>query len=400
MKTRGEFFMIKEMYQRGMSITDIANELKMDRKTVKRYIMSETIPTAKKRNRSSKLDEFKDYINRRMLEDQVFNAEKLLLEIKALGYQGGKTILKDYMQPYREQAKKKYTVRYETLPGEQMQVDWKEVGEVILNGEKIKLSMFVAILGYSRMKYALFTLSQDQEHVMQGLINSFKYLGGIPSTILFDNMRTVTDGRDQGVVKWNKRFAEFASYYGFIPKACRPYRAQTKGKVERAIQYIMNHFYVGTKFNSVEELNQLLMRWLDSVGNRKRNETTGYSPQEKWTEEKLQPINEKKEYDTSYISFRKVHWDGSFSYKGESWILSSMYAGKEILVKESLEGSIRIFYQGEEISKLQRRKKVIPFSEKITKKQTVVVGAPQPVSLEVDTRPLSVYDEFTRGESS
>lgn len=150
----------------------------------------------------------------------------------------------------------------------------------------------------------------------------------------------------------------------------------------------------------MEELNQLLMRWLDSVGNRKRNETTGYSPQEKWTEEKLQPINEKKEYDTSYISFRKVHWDGSFSYKGESWILSSMYAGKEILVKESLEGSIRIFYQGEEISKLQRRKKVIPFSEKITKKQTVVVGAPQPVSLEVDTRPLSVYDEFTRGESS
>lgn len=197
---------------------------------MKKYIMSETIPTVRKRNRSSKLDEFKDYINRMMLEDHVFNAEKLLLEIKLIGYQGGKTILKDYMQPYREQAKKKYTVRYETLPGEQMQVDWKEVGEIILNGEKRKLSMFVAILGYSRMKYALFTLSQDQEHFMQGLINSFKYLGGIPSTILFDNMRTVTDGRDQGVIKWNKRFAEFASYYGFIPKAFRPYRAQTKGK--------------------------------------------------------------------------------------------------------------------------------------------------------------------------
>lgn len=114
--------MIKEMYQRGMSITDIANELKMDRKTVKKYIMSENIPTVRKRNRSSKL--------------------------KSLGYQGGKTILKDYMQPFREQAKKKYTVRYETLPGEQMQVHWKEVGEIILNGEKWKLSMFVAILGY------------------------------------------------------------------------------------------------------------------------------------------------------------------------------------------------------------------------------------------------------------
>ncbi|MFS0639245.1 IS21 family transposase [Mesobacillus foraminis] len=400
MKTRGEFFMIKDMYQRGMSITDIAKELKMDRKTVKKYINSDALPVPRKRSRNSKLDKFKEYIDRRMMEDQVFNAEKLLLEIKALGYEGGKTILKDYMQPYREQARKKYTVRYETLPGQQMQVDWKEVGEIILNGEKVKVSMFVSILGYSRMKFAMFTLSQDQEHVMHCLINSFKYLGGVPSTILFDNMRTVTDGRDQGVVKWNKRFAEFASYYGFIPKACRPYRAQTKGKVERAIQYIMNHFYVGTKFTSIEELNQLLMRWLDSVGNRKRNETTGCSPQERWTEEKLHSIKDKKEYDTSYISFRKVHWDSSFSYKGESWMLPSGYAGKEILVKESLEGSIKIFYQGEEISKQQRRKKVIPFSEKIKKKQTVVVGAPQPVSVEVDTRPLSVYDEFTRGELS
>ncbi|URT69030.1 IS21 family transposase [Cytobacillus firmus] len=400
MKTRGEFFMIKEMYKRGMSISDIARELKMDWKTVKKYISSATVPTGKKRKRSSKLDAFKDYIDRRMMEDQVFNSEKILSEIKALGYQGGKTILKDYMQPFRKQAKKKYTVRYETLPGQQMQVDWKEVGEVILDGRKVKLSMFVGILGYSRMKYAAFTLSQDQEHVMQCLINSFKYLGGVPSSVLFDNMRTVTDGRDQGIVKWNKRFSEFAAYYGFIPKACRPYRAQTKGKVERAIQYIMNNFYNGTKFESLEELNQLLFRWLDAVGNRKRNETTGYSPQERWTEEKLQPIHDKKEYDTSYISFRKVHWDSSFSYKGEHWILSSKYAGKEILVKESLAGSIKIFYQGEEIGIQQRRKKIIPFSEKIKKKQTVVVGAPQPVSVEVDTRSLSIYDEFTKGESS
>lgn len=82
------------MYQRGMSITDIAKELKMDRKTVKKYIMFETVPTSRKRNRSSKLDEFKDYINRRMLEDRVFNAEKLLLEIKLLGYQEGKNDIK------------------------------------------------------------------------------------------------------------------------------------------------------------------------------------------------------------------------------------------------------------------------------------------------------------------
>ncbi|MED0681051.1 DDE-type integrase/transposase/recombinase, partial [Aneurinibacillus thermoaerophilus] len=89
--------------------------------------------------------------------------------------------------------------------------------------------MFVAVLGYSRMKYAEVTTSQDQEHLMQCLIHSFKYFGGVPQHILFDNMKTVTDGREQGVVKWNERFAEFASYYSFTPKACKPYRAQTKG---------------------------------------------------------------------------------------------------------------------------------------------------------------------------
>jgi len=200
-----------------------------------------------------------------------------------------------------------------------MQVDWKEVGEVVIEGKKVKLSLFVATLGYSRMKYAVFTTSQDQEHLMECLIQSFKYFGGIPKSILFDNMKTVTDGREQGVVKWNQRFSEFANYYGFIPKACRPYRAQTKGKVEQDIQYIMNHFYVGTSFEKIEELNFLLHRWLDQVANRKPNATTGISPQERWAEESLKTLP-LKDFDTNYLSYRKVHWDGSLSYKGEQWL--------------------------------------------------------------------------------
>ena len=113
-----------------------------------------------------------------MLEDGVFNSEKLFFEIRQQGYTGGKTILKDYMKPFRETAKKKYTVRYETLPGEQMQVDWKEVGEVVIEGRKVMLSLFVAVLGYSRMKYAVFTVSQDQEHLMECLIQSWRTVPG------------------------------------------------------------------------------------------------------------------------------------------------------------------------------------------------------------------------------
>ncbi len=121
MKTRGEFFMIKDLRNQGMSISDIARELQMDRKTIRKYIEAPSAPRpAKRKKTKSKLDPFKDYLHQRMIEDQVWNAVKLLEEIKAKGYDGGKTILKDYIKPYREAGKKKYTVRYETAPGEQI----------------------------------------------------------------------------------------------------------------------------------------------------------------------------------------------------------------------------------------------------------------------------------------
>jgi transposase len=147
--TRGEFFMIKEMYERGMSISDIARELGIDRKTVRKYIHSPNPPSkSKRKQRKSKLDPFKPYLQKRMLEDGVFNSEKLFFEIRQQGYTGGRTILKDYMQPFRETAKKKYTVRYETLPGEQMQVDWKEVGG---GRDRRKKSQVIAICGHVRL---------------------------------------------------------------------------------------------------------------------------------------------------------------------------------------------------------------------------------------------------------
>ncbi|MED3720658.1 IS21 family transposase, partial [Geobacillus stearothermophilus] len=152
-------------------------------------------------------------------------------------------------------------------------------------------------------------------------------------------------------------------------------------------------------FESIEELNFLLHRWLDQVANRKPNATTGISPQERWAEESLKPLP-LKDYDTSYLSYRKVHWDGSFSYKGEQWLLSAEYAGKEILVKERLNGDIRLYFRGEEISHVDQQKKVISFAEKIKKKQTEMAATISPISVEVDTRPLSVYDAFLRGESS
>jgi transposase len=136
-----------------MNFLSIARELELDHGTVRKYVNASSAPSKQKCKKSkSKLDPYKEYLHQRMLEDGVYNGERLLDEIRQLGYTAGKTILKDYIKPFRDKERKKYSVRYETLPGEQMQVDWKEIGEIILRGERIKLSMFVATLGYSRMK--------------------------------------------------------------------------------------------------------------------------------------------------------------------------------------------------------------------------------------------------------
>ncbi|MFT9846947.1 IS21 family transposase [Aneurinibacillus sp. REN35] len=392
MITRGEFFMLKD-------ITDIARQMGIDRKTARKYIALDVYPRKQRRKKQpSKLDPFKQYLEKRIQEDGVYNCEKLYDEIQERGYTGGKTILKDFVQPFRAERKKRYTVRYETFPGEHMQVDWQEVETILVEGKKRKLYMFAATLGYSRMKYIEFTLSQDQEHVMQCLIHSFYYFGGVPQKVLFDNMKTVTDGREEGVVKWNRRFADFASYYGFIPKACRPYRAQTKGKIERAIQYVERSFYIGTHYDSLQDLNQQAWRWLDRVGNRKPNQTTGISPQERWAEEKLISTAGKLPYDTSYQHFRQVHFDGVYSYKGERRLLPYRFAGERVVIKERLDGLISLYHNGELIESYYRPPKGKSLADQIKKKQQGTAPTPPAVSeIKVAVRPLSDYDSFIGG---
>lgn len=134
MKLEGERRRVKEFLERGMSHTDIAKMLGMHRHTVKALSEREKNHVQKRVKRRSKLDPYKDYLIKRVKEDQVFNCEKLILEIKQRGYTGGSTILKEFVQPYRKAFKENHTRRYETEPGEQMQVDWKECnGQLKIN---------------------------------------------------------------------------------------------------------------------------------------------------------------------------------------------------------------------------------------------------------------------------
>lgn len=393
MKLEGERRKVKELFERGMSQTDIAEMLGMHRHTVKALSEREKNHVQQRSKRGSKLDPYKDYLLKRIKEDYVFNCEKLIQEIKQRGYSGGSTILKEFVQPYRKAFKESHTRRYETEPGEQMQVDWKEAGHYQIDGEVIPLMIFVATLSYSRMSYACFAERQDREHLLHCLTNAFEYFGGVTEKVMFDNMKTIINRRSGPEVEWNEKFLDFVDHYAFKPTVHRPYRPQTKGKVERFIGY-MNGWLESSSVQSIQELNLRLLRWVEETANQRIHSTTERKPVELWLKESLQPLQPSR-YDSSYITYRKIGKDGVMNYHSRKILMSSKFAGKEVMIKETLDGTITVYYHGEAILTYTRDDKVLPLSEQIRKKQRSKAGTLHAAQdIEVAVRPLSVYDQF------
>ncbi|WLD93353.1 IS21 family transposase [Alkalihalobacillus sp. AL-G] len=393
MKLEGERRKVKELLERGMSQSDIAEMLGMHRHTVRALSEREKNHVQHRSKKGSKLDPYKDYLLKRIQEDYVFNCEKLIIEIKQRGYSGGSTILKEFVQPYRKAFKESHTRRYETEPGEQMQVDWKEAGHYQIDGEVIPLMIFVATLSYSRMSYACFAERQDREHLLYCLTNAFEYFGGVTEKVMFDNMKTIINRRSGPEVEWNEKFLDFVDHYAFKPSVHRPYRPQTKGKVERFIGY-MNGWLETSSVRSLQELNLRLLRWVEETANQRIHSTTERKPVELWLKESLQPLNPSR-YDSSYITYRKIGRDGVMNYHSRKILMSSKFAGQEVMIKETLDGTITVYYHGEAILTYTRDDKVLPLSEQIRKKQRSKAGTLHAAQdIEVAVRPLSVYDQF------
>jgi transposase len=211
------------------------------------------------------------------------SAVRLFDEVEAAGYAGGLTQLKLYVAQVRPKPEPEPIVRFETEPGHQAQVDFAEF--TFPWGKRYAL---VVVLGYSRLLWLKFAPRQDMPALISGLEEAFAFFGGVPREILFDQMASVItrDLRDQGgrLVE-NVEFLRFAAHWGFRVRACRPYRARTKGKVERPIRYIRDSFVYGRDFVGDEDLNAQAMIWLSSKANVRKHRTTGERPLERFTRE-------------------------------------------------------------------------------------------------------------------
>jgi len=231
-----EFMDVHDAWIQGKSISEIARQTGRDRKTIRRLLREGAQAARKPRQISSKLDPFREYLLARMVgEDPVSNAEVLYDEIHELGYRGGRSILKEFMHPFRALAKEKATVRFETPPGRQAQVDW---GTFKKPGRK-RVQGFVMTLGWSRAQYLDFTDSQALALFLGCHEQAFHDFGGVPEEILYDRVKTVWLRDDEhGDPVFHPGFVDFAEYYGFRPRLCRAQRPQTKGKTENGVGYV------------------------------------------------------------------------------------------------------------------------------------------------------------------
>jgi transposase len=223
---------IYELHAEGQSVRAIARTLGLSRNSVRKYLRADEIPKPKLRpKRGSKLDPFIEHLEQR-LGAGVQNCVVLLRELRAMGYTGSYTLLKDHVHPVRRQPPVEATVRFETTPGEQAQVDFGFFRYQLADGGTRSIWAFVMVLSWSRQLYVEFIRRADLATFLRCHVHAFEYLGGVPRRCLYDNTKLVVLGRaSDGEPLWNQRFIDFAHRLGFAPRVCRPYRAQTKERV-------------------------------------------------------------------------------------------------------------------------------------------------------------------------
>jgi len=347
MLRKEDFAVIQSLDQRGVYLKDIAAELEVHPRTVTRALQRGGAPKPERKLRSSKLDPYKAKVDE-LLGEEVWNSMVILREIQVLGYEGSRTILREYIQPKRVLRPGRATVRFETEPGKQLQSDWGEVVTEI-GGIRCKVHFIVNELGYSRRFHFWCTDSEDAEHTYEGIIRSLEYFGGVAQEVLVDNQKSaVLQASNVGNAKFNERFVDLAGYYGFLPRACRPYRARTKGKDERMVGYIKHNFFVRyRRFENWAHLNQLAEQWLREEADPRVHGTVQEVVLERFEREKphLKPLPQIR-YDTSYLEYRQAAWDGYIEVRGNRYSVPATLAGQRVSIRIGLDGLLRI-YQAE-----------------------------------------------------
>ena len=292
--------LLRHYLEQGTSKSELARQLGVSRDTIHRWIRDgdldrdlegDEVRYGPRPPVATKLDPYKAIIEARLAAYPELSAVRLLDEIRAAGYAGGYSQLKAFVRRVRPTPPPEPVIRFETPAGRQAQVDFAR----FRLPWGIRYALLV-VLGYSRLLWCRFYPRQDMATLMDGLEDAFRYFGGVPQELLFDQMRAVItrDLRlEGGALVRNAEFLRFAGHWHFTPRACRPYRAQTKGKVERPVRYLRGNFVYGRTFLHDADLDHQRQLWLDRVANVRLHGTTREQPRLRFDREErflLQPL--------------------------------------------------------------------------------------------------------------
>lgn len=263
-----------------LSRSAIAARLRVHRQTVRRALSSTQGPPVDGRRpacRPGKVDSYEGYLRQRLREYPELSGAKLIKELRRMGYDGGYTILKEHLRTLRPEKPKAF-LRLETQPGEFGQVDWANIGTIQIGNATRKLSCFVMVLSYSRMMYAELTLSQCLEDFLAAHVNAFRFFGGVPKKINYDNLKTVVLSRFGREIRFQSQFLDFSGSYLFEPVPCTVRAGWEKGKVESGIKYLRSSFLAGRPLLDLATLRRDIAVWLEGEANVRLHGTTRERP--------------------------------------------------------------------------------------------------------------------------
>jgi transposase len=320
---------------RGEPVKTIARELGLDKKTVKRWRQRGAWRPRALRAYPKAIDAYRAFLERRGPEVG-WNGVVLLRELRAQGFTGGYQQVQRALQPLRttRQWAARATVRFETGPGEQAQVDFGQL-LVWIADVATPVHFFVFTLGFSRRAVAYAYRNERLDTLLDGHERALRHFGGVPLRCLYDNPRTITLGRSAGQVLWHPRFEDFARYYGFTPRACWPYRARTKGKVESGVKYVKRNALAGRRFASWAALEAWLDEWAATVSDVRVHGTTHERPIDRFRRETLTPLGHQPPYHYTAPRRRIVAADALVAIAASRYSVPVRYVGHTVDVRET-----------------------------------------------------------------
>lgn len=289
----------------------IAKQLGINRKAVRRVIENRQVrlrPESSTEPRQSILDPYKPRIAEMLERDPYVTASRILQQIRGEGYLGGHSILQVHVKKVRSipVRSREAFLRIDFAPGETAQVDWGEFGTPFNDG--VKVHCFLMVLCYSRLLYIEFTRSEKFEEFIRCHENAFRFFGGVPLEIWYDNLRSAVTERMGSLVRFNARFLAYMGHHAIRAHACNPASGNEKGRVEDAVKFVRGSFWAGRSFKDFNDLSHQAALWRDDFANRREHRSTRKIPLLHFASAEkhlLRPMNPHP-YDTAEIFSRVV----------------------------------------------------------------------------------------------